>query len=85
MDCKVPGRLPLKSPGDIDMVTYGLTGLTQGQALFAHREANAFLNAVMMDPVAPTAMKEVIRSQNAVGILMLQELLAAYHQKKSGE
>jgi hypothetical protein len=77
MDCKIPGRQT--RPVDTDgPALYGLDGMTTGQALYAHSRANQFLNRVMMDPAAPSAMKGLIRQQNAIGVLMLQDLLAAF-------
>jgi hypothetical protein len=86
MDCKIPGRTqapPIGPRPDINMVTYGLDGMTPGQAKFAHARANAFLLKVMVDVKSPVAMRDLIRQQNAVGMLMLQELLAAYHEHES--
>jgi hypothetical protein len=77
MDCKIPGRshLPAAEP---DAFTYGLEHLAPGQKKYAHQKANAFLQKVMMDPKAPDILKAVIRSQNAIGIMAFQQLLAAH-------
>jgi len=85
MDCKIPGRksLPVGPKPEISLVTYGLDGLTPGQAKFAHQRANAFLQRVMMDATAPGLLKDLIRDNNAVGLMLLQDLLAAYHRHEA--
>jgi hypothetical protein len=82
MDCKIPGRTQTPQPST-QFVLYGLDGLMPGQAKYAHQRANAFINRVMIDPAAPVQMRDMIRSLNAVGVLMLQELIAAFHRQES--
>ena len=83
MDCKIAGRPTRNERADINVVTYGLTDLTPGQARYAHNRANAFLQKCMMDNAAPDELKTFLRSQNAVGMLIVQDLLAAFHNAVS--
>jgi hypothetical protein len=82
MDCKIAGR-EQTTPETPDLLTYGLKGLSVGQQKFAHQRANSFLQEVMLDPGAPPLLKDLIRSVNAVGVIYLQQLLAAFYQRES--
>ena len=82
MDCQIPGRKPANWDKQDNTFDYGLEHLNAGQKKFAHQKANAFLEAVMMDPEAPALLKEVIRSHNAVGLMGLQQLLAAHVERE---
>ena len=68
-------REPRPEPNPL---TYRLEHLTPGQQRHAYAKARTFLQDVMMDPKAPGGLKQLIREQNAVGLLLLQELLAAH-------
>jgi hypothetical protein len=61
-----------------DSLSYRLKHLTPGQQKFAHIKAQRFLEEVMMDSAAPGFLKDLIRSQNAIGMMGLQLLLAGH-------
>lgn len=86
MDCKVAGRqksTPMGPKPELSWVTYDLDGMSPGQVKYAHSRANEYLQKVMFDVKSPVAMKDLIRQQNAVGLLMLQNLLAGYLEQES--
>lgn len=84
MDCKIEGRTPEHTvPDKSNPLDYGLVGLAPGQQKFAHIRANQYLQRVMMDPSSPDMLKALIREQNAVGMMFLGLLLAAYFRDES--
>ncbi len=87
MDCQIQGRTkPQSTP--LSPLDYGLDGMTPGQMKFAYAEARQYLENVMMDPKAPAVLTQLIREQNAFGLLVVQNLLAGFWRKmdqKHGE
>lgn len=81
MDCQVPGRNRIDAPQS-DPLSYKLERKTPGQRKYAFIQANKFLQDVMMDPKAPGFLKDLIRSQNAIGMLGLELLLVAHAENE---
>lgn len=77
MDCQIEGRSREVRKG-YNPLSYRIGHLTVGQQKNAFNKAQEFLQSVMMDPESPTFLKDLIRSQNSVGLIGLELLLAAY-------
>lgn len=78
MDNQVGRSRPAGWDKQDDSLDYGLKHLNLDQRKHAYMVARATLERVMMDPASPGFLKDLIRSQNAIGMIGLQQLLAIH-------